>query len=483
MELESSSSSSAPAQDRTVKLRWFQRFRFRLLTLLVLITAAALVTRFVIVPRYQEQQRKLLLEEIQSMGGVFTPPRDRLLLSGPKVTDAKAAWLARRLHYLPRLRQIDLFETEITNKGFSELAQAIHLERMHLQSELITDAMIAEARARRPGFDVQRRKPDPVALGLANAPVYREAIIVAKFSPLDDSLYLGSGDGVLLRRPQQGKTREWPAHEKWLFDLAFSPNGELLATAGGDRRLQIWDAASMQQIANVEAGENDLHGVVWLGDQLLATAGDDRTIRVWSVEQGEAGSELERVSEFAAAHTGAITRITASPDRKLMLTASRDDAIGLWKLSGEQIENAGYLKGHADDVMAIAVHPTGSQMVSASYDGSLMVWDLERQAVVRRMPIGKERLYCLQVDWDAGRVTVGHHHGLRSVDLETGAILNATGDQQLVAGLAYSEKQGLVSTSADGRVIYRDAAFKPLSTFRNLPTFVYAADDSDRGAD
>lgn len=487
MEPGSSSSHSSPAQDRKGKRRFFRRFRFRLATLLVLITVVALVTRFVIVPRYQERQRQLLLAEIESIGGIFTRQGDRLLLKGPKVTDEKAAWLAGRLHYLPRLRQIDLFETEVTDTGFGQLAQVINLERMHIQGERISDAVIAEARTKRPAFDVQRRAPDPVATGLAAAPVYREAIVVAKFSPNDDSLFFGSGDGALHRHPLKGKSREWQAHEKWLFDLAFSPDGKLLATAAGDRRLQLWDASSMERLANVEAGENDLHGVVWIGDRLLATVGDDRTIRVWRVAQSGVVSQLEFVSDFAEAHTAAITRITASPDRKMILTASRDNTIGLWKMSGDQIENVGYLRGHTDDVMAIAVQPTLPQAlpqaVSASYDGTLIVWDLQRQSVLRRMPVGKLRLYCLHVEWDAGRVTVGHHRGIRSVDFETGASLNEVDDQQLVASLAYSQTRGLVSTSADGRVVYRDTALRPMMTTRNLPSFVSVSDDSDRSSD
>jgi WD40 repeat protein len=394
-------------------------------------------------------------------------------LSGPKVTDEKAAWLASRLHYLPGLRQIDLFETEVTDKGFGELAQVINIERMHIQGERISDAVIAEARAKRPAFDVQRRAPDPVATGLAAAPVYREAIVVAKFSPNDDSLFFGSGDGVLHRHPLKGTSREWQAHEKWLFDLAFSPDGQLLATAAGDRRLQLWDASPVERLASVEAGENDLHGVAWIGDRLLVTAGDDRSIRAWRVEQRGVVSGLELVSDFARAHTAAITRITASPDRKMMLTASRDNSIGLWKMSGDQIEKVGSLEGHTDDVMGIAVHPKNSQAVSASYDGSLIVWDLQLQSVIRRLPVSKERLYCLHVEWDAGRVTVGHHRGIRSIDLETGASLNEVDDQQLVASLAYSPARGLVSTSADGGVIYRDTALRPVMTTRNFPSFVF----------
>jgi len=66
---------------------------------------------------------------------------------------------------------------------------------------------------------------------------------------------------------------------------------------------------------------------------------------------------------------------------------------------------------------------------------------------------------------------------ISSVDLETGASLNEIDNQQLVASLAYSDTQGLVSTSGDGRVVYRDSALNPLFTFRNLPAFVTAEQD------
>lgn len=308
--------------------------------------------------------------------------------------------------------------------------------------------------------------------------MYREAIVVAQFSPNDNSLFFGSGDGVLHRQTPQGKRSQWPAHSKWLFDLSFSPDGQQLATVGGDKRLQLWDAVTMKRLAMVEAADNDLHGVVWIGPNMLATAGDDRAIRTWRIVSTGEVTSLEPGSVFPKAHMAAITRITATADRSLILTASRDNTIGLWRMWGAQLESVGVLKGHSDDVMAIVAHPTLPQAVSASYDGSLMVWDLERRLAPRRVTVGKQRLYCLQIDWDAGRVNVGHHRGISSVDLETGALLNEVDDQPLVASLAYSDARGFVSTSADGRVCYRDSALNPLLTFRNLPAFVSTEQDS-----
>ena len=72
-----------------------------------------------------------------------------------------------------------------------------------------------------------------------------------------------------------------------VFGLAFSPNGRLLASAGEDRTVRLWDVASGKQRAIFTGHTDDVKDVAFSPNgQLLASASggfDDNTARLWKV--------------------------------------------------------------------------------------------------------------------------------------------------------------------------------------------------------
>ncbi|MEG3918531.1 AAA family ATPase [Microcoleus sp. T3_A4] len=79
-------------------------------------------------------------------------------------------------------------------------------------------------------------------------------------------------------------------------------------------------------------------------------------------------------------HTGGIRAVTITPDGQQIISASADHTIKIWDLL-RGMELAA-LKGHTDEVRGLVVLPDGQRLLSSSWDGTLKIWDLQRAVVL-----------------------------------------------------------------------------------------------------
>jgi WD40 repeat protein len=114
-----------------------------------------------------------------------------------------------------------------------------------------------------------------------------------------------------------------------------------------------------------QAHQGQITALAW-GGALLATAGTDHKVSLWDV------------TSVAAKHTlaaGGVTRALAlSADGKILATAGDELAITLWDtVTGQAI---GKLEGHTDWVLAMAFTAEGGRLLSGGYDGVVRIWDV-----------------------------------------------------------------------------------------------------------
>lgn len=120
---------------------------------------------------------------------------------------------------------------------------------------------------------------------------------------------------------------------------------------------------------------------------LLGSACEDGTVKLWDTESGE----LERTLK---AHTRAVTSLEFSSG--LLATSSADLTIKLWDLS-ENFNNVHTLMGHEHTVSAVKFAEHEAQLLSASRDTTVRVWNTETGLCERVLRIHDDWVRCLGV--------------------------------------------------------------------------------------
>ncbi|WPJ66240.1 hypothetical protein SMAC4_12890 [Sordaria macrospora] len=110
-------------------------------------------------------------------------------------------------------------------------------------------------------------------------------------------------------------------HSNWVLSVAFSPDGQRLASGAGDHTIKIWDAASGSCLQTLEGHSDEVWSVAFSPDgQQLASGADDRTIKIWDAASGSCLQTLE-------GHSNWVCSVAFSPDGQRLASGAGDHTI------------------------------------------------------------------------------------------------------------------------------------------------------------
>ncbi|MEI6426931.1 MAG: NB-ARC domain-containing protein [Pseudanabaena sp. ELA607] len=187
----------------------------------------------------------------------------------------------------------------------------------------------------------------------------------------------------------------------WIWSIAFSPISPIIASSGLSSTIQIWDVNTGKILRSLNGHTCQITSVVFSPDgKLLASTCHDHTVKIWDVATGKCLQTL-------LGHETCVWAVAFHPQGKILASAGEDRLIKIWELrTGKCIQD---LAGHQHWVKAIAFSPNGRMLASGSFDFSVKIWNLDTGL------------------WDCAMTLQGHKGVVTSV------VFSPTGDR-LVSG-------------------------------------------------
>lgn len=203
------------------------------------------------------------------------------------------------------------------------------------------------------------------------------------------------GRDIVLPEPQpaDGALQTLRGHRGPLVAAAFSPDGSLLATCAGQAsgrpasktelgETLLWEALGGRWESGV-LSDIDLH---WHRDivsalafspdgQWLATGSHDKTIALWDVSRGLWGAVMGIHERSLRAHSGAVTSLSFRGDGSLLASAGYDDAVKIWSTDSWRLEAA--LGAGRKGACHLTFSPGGEWLAAVWRSrGPALIWDV-----------------------------------------------------------------------------------------------------------
>ncbi|MBZ4409448.1 WD40 repeat domain-containing protein [Myxococcus sp. XM-1-1-1] len=250
------------------------------------------------------------------------------------------------------------------------------------------------------------------------------------------------------------------AHDLSVENVAWSPTGAMLASSGGEGKVQLWGPGGEWLRTLTRPGGKRVRALAWSADGTrLASGGDDGLVHLWNAADGT----LAQLPITQSPATLAIDHVGLSPDGTLLATAASSPGLpterGVIRVFrvGTGAEVFRFPEGERR-VLSLQWTPQG-QLVATFVDVGWSIWNPTTREVSTVPAHGADLFRAAALSPDGTRLVLGNNVGLFVREVATGSLVMSATTSVWPLSLTWSpDGRRFVGGTLAGQVLVWDTA-------------------------
>uniref|UniRef100_A0A452DZ82 WD repeat-containing protein 48 n=1 Tax=Capra hircus TaxID=9925 RepID=A0A452DZ82_CAPHI len=188
-------------------------------------------------------------------------------------------------------------------------------------------------------------------------------------------------------------------HTDWVNDIVLCCNGKTLISASSDTTVKVWNAHKGFCMSTLRTHKDYVKALAYAKDkELVASAGLDRQIFLWDVNTLTAltASNNTVTTSSLSGNKDSIYSLAMNQLGTIIVSGSTEKVLRVW--DPRTCAKLMKLKGHTDNVKALLLNRDGTQCLSGSSDGTIRLWSLGQQRCIATYRVHDEGVWALQVN-------------------------------------------------------------------------------------
>ena len=270
---------------------------------------------------------------------------------------------------------------------------------------------------------------------------YNNQALSTAYSPDDRMLVSGLSRQVRLWDLNSMTSNPLYEHDNWVWSVAYSRDGNFIASGSGDTTVKLWDVRSNRVTDTFTGHQAAVRAIAINANNILASGSEDTTVKLWDVSTG-------KLLKTLSGHQSQVWSVAFSPDGQMLASGSLDGTVRLWLVeTGKCLR---ILDDHTDWVFSVAFSPN-NHIASTSSDGTIRLWDISTgKYQIIQVDKGSSQSIAFSPD---GKIlaSCNSEHYIKLWDSNSGECLkNLSGHTGLINSLTFAKSdRQIVSCSAD----------------------------------